>query len=145
MRLVCGSPTGYGLGVSISNPAGRRRISHIYPGASGAPGQIAARVASIIFASTDTAGAGVDALARRIYDSLTQGTIDRSLFTPAGNAYFTPQVLADYQASLAPLGAPTEFSRRGETLRVGMTLRFYRNDLQTGRITCGDLASVAAA
>jgi D-alanyl-D-alanine carboxypeptidase len=153
MLLTTGTNTGYGLGVNVSVPGGRRRISHggavsgyttsnevfpeeraaitvftnIYPGASGAPGQIAARVRSIIFAPSAAApDTAADALARRIYDGLVRGTIDRTLFTSAANAYFSAEALTDYQSSLAPLGAPTEFSRQGDTLRGGMKLRFYR-------------------
>ena len=63
--------------------------------------------------------------AKRIYDGLRQGTIDRSLFTANANAYFTDQVIADYAASLGALGAPTAFSASGETIRGGLTLRFY--------------------
>jgi CubicO group peptidase (beta-lactamase class C family) len=152
MLLAHGLSTGYGLGVSLGNPNGRRRVSHggavsgytttnevypdnraaitvftnIYPGASGATGQIASRVANTIFAPTATVDTMPDALARRIYDGLTRGILDRTLFTYAGNAYFSAEVLSDYQTSLAPLGAPAEFSKRGETLRGGMTLRFYR-------------------
>jgi hypothetical protein len=87
---------------------------------------MADRVASIIFAQVDTADAGARDLARRIYDGLTNGTIDRSLFTPAANAYFTQDVLSDYAASLAPLGPPTEFSSTGTSLRGGMSIRSYR-------------------
>ena len=147
-----GTATGYGLGVGIGAPGGRRRLAHggavsgyttsnriypddsaaivvftnIYPGAAGASGQMADRVASILFAQVDTADAGPRDLARRIYDGLTNGTIDRSLFTPAANAYFTQDVLSDYAASLAPLGPPTEFSSTGTSLRGGMSIRSYR-------------------
>ena len=98
--LDAGHATGYGLGVSISASVGRRRISHggavsgyttsnqiypddraaivvftnIYPGAAGAPGQIADRIAKIIFAPADTAGAAAQESARRIYDGLAKGT-----------------------------------------------------------------------
>lgn len=153
MLLNAGTNTGYGLGVNVSMPGGRRRISHggavsgyttsnevfpdqraaitvytnIYPGASGAPGQIAARIRNIIFASTASApDTAADALARKIYDGLLRGTVDRAFFTPAGSAYFSTEALADYQASLAPLGAPTEFARQGDAIRGGMKLRFYR-------------------
>jgi D-alanyl-D-alanine carboxypeptidase len=153
MLLNTGTNTGYGLGVNVSVPGGRRRVSHggavsgyttsnevfpderaaitvftnIYPGASGAPGQIAARIRSIIFAPTATApDTAADALARRIYDGLVQGAINRELFTAAANAYFSVEALADYKSSLAELGAPTEFTRQGDTLRGGMKLRFYR-------------------
>jgi D-alanyl-D-alanine carboxypeptidase len=147
-----GTAAGYGLGVSVSAPGGRRRISHggavsgyttsnvifpddraaivvftnIYPGAAGAPGQIAERIARVLFAPADTAGDAARALARRIYDGLMTGTIDRTLLTPSASAYFTPEVLADYAASLGPLGAPTEFAGGGESLRGGMTIRSYR-------------------
>jgi D-alanyl-D-alanine carboxypeptidase len=150
--LADGNATGYGLGVSISAPRGRRRISHggavsgyttsnhiypndrsaivvftnIYPGAAGAPERIAERIANTIFAPATTAVSDARELAQRIYDALTKGTIDRAVFTPAANAYFTQEVLTDYAASLAPLGSPTEFVATGESLRGGMTIRSYR-------------------
>ena len=149
--LQTGNATGYGLGVSISAPGGRRRISHggavsgygtsndiypddraaivvltnIYPGAINAAGRIAGRIASVIFPTTDTA-TGARELARRIYDELTKGTIDRARLTPAASDYFTQEVLADYAASLSPLGPPSEFAGTGESLRGGMMIRSYR-------------------
>ena len=150
--LEAGNATGYGLGVSISAPGGRRRISHggavsgyttsnqihpedrsaivvftnIYPGAAGAPERIAERIANIILAPAETAGAAAREVARRIYDGLTKATIDRAGLTPAANAYFTQEVLSDYAASLARLGSPAEFAASGESLRGGMTIRHYR-------------------
>jgi D-alanyl-D-alanine carboxypeptidase len=147
-----GTGTGYGLGVGIGTPGGRRRIAHggavsgyttsnniypddsaaivvftnIYPGAAGAAGQIAGRIAGVIFAQVDTTENSARDLARRIYDGLTQGTIDRALFTASANAYFSQQALADYAASLAPLGAPAEFAPTGKSLRGGMLIRSYR-------------------
>src|SRR5262249_37549577 len=143
--------TGYGLGVTVSAQGGRRRVSHggggfgytpihkiylddraaivvlanIYPGPSNAPRQISDRIARIIFPPTETGNAARD-LAQRIYDGLTKGTIDRALFTPAANAYFTSEVLSDYAASLAPLGSPTDFVATSESLRGGMTIRSFR-------------------
>jgi len=147
-----GTGTGYGLGVGIGTPGGHRNIGHggavsgyttanriypddsaaivvftnIYPGAAGAAGQIAQRIADVIFARVDSSEAAATALARRIYDGLVRGTIDRALFTEGANAYFTQEVVADYAASLAPLGAPSEFASNGEFLRGGMTIRSYR-------------------
>jgi CubicO group peptidase (beta-lactamase class C family) len=152
MLLESGISTRYGLGVSLSAPNGRRRVSHggavsgytttneiypddkaaivvftnIYPGASGATGQIAGAIAEVIFAQADSASLAARDLARRIYDGLAKGQIDRGLFTPDANAYFTEQVLADYAASLGPLGAPASFNAGGESLRGGMTIRSYR-------------------
>jgi CubicO group peptidase (beta-lactamase class C family) len=157
--LAAGNASGYGLGVTVGAQGGRRRISHggavsgytttnhvypddgaaivvftnIYPGGGGASGQIAGRIAGIIFAPADTAGAGARALARRIYDGLMRGTVDRSLLTPNASAFFTPDVLADYAASLGPLGAPAEFAGGGESLRGGMIIRGYR--IRAGGVT----------
>ena len=101
-------------------------FTNIYPGAAGAPDQIAGRIASVLFAESDEATMKARDLARRIYDGLAKGTIDRSLFSADANAYFTAEVLADYAASLGPLGAPSEFAQTGESLRGGMTIRSYR-------------------
>lgn len=160
--LTTGVPTNYGLGVNVSTPGGRRRISHggavsgytttnevypddkvaivvytnIYPGAAGAPGQIAGRIAAILFGgSASAASAAVHEQARRIYDGLMKGSIERSLFTDDANAYFTTEVLGDYASSLGPLGAPREFVPTGESLRGGMTIRSYR--IVAGGVTMG--------
>jgi D-alanyl-D-alanine carboxypeptidase len=150
--LQDGTGTGYGLGVGIGTPGGHRNIGHggavsgyttsnriypddstalvvftnIYPGAAGAAGQIAQRIAEALFARVDTADTGARDLARRIYDGLTRGTIDRTLLTAGANAFFSQEVLSDYAASLAPLGAPSEFASTGSSLRGGMTIRSYR-------------------
>lgn len=153
MLLSNGLSTGYGLGVRVISGIGaRRRITHggavsgytttndvfpdhgaavvvftnIYPGAAGATGQIAGRIASIIFAQTDTAAVKARELARRIYDGLAKGTLDPGLFTEDAKAYFSKAVIADYATSLGPLGDPTEFTPTGESLRGGMTIRSYR-------------------
>ncbi|HKA57997.1 MAG TPA: serine hydrolase domain-containing protein, partial [Gemmatimonadales bacterium] len=147
-----GTATGYGLGVGVGTGGGRRRIAHggavsgyttsnriypddsvaivvftnIYPGAAGASGQIAERIASVIFARADTGDARATEAARRIYEGLTKGTIDRALLTPSASAYFTAEVLSDYAASLSPLGSPSEFTLTDTSLRGGMTIRSYR-------------------
>ena len=152
MLLENGVSTHYGLGVGVGMSAGRRRISHggavsgyttsnevypddraaivvftnIYPGAAGAPAQIAGRIAGVLFQQADEAKDRARESARRIYDGLAKGTLDRSLFTAEANAYFTAEVIADYQKSLAPLGPPAEFDATGESLRGGMTIRSYR-------------------
>jgi CubicO group peptidase (beta-lactamase class C family) len=151
MLLESGNTTGYGLGVQLRMTGGRRRIIHggavsgyttsnqvfpddraaivaftnIYPGAANAPGMIADRIARVLFPEPQTNAAAL-AQARRIYDGLMKGAIDRSMFTPSANAFFTADVLADYAKSLAPLGAPSEFTAGGEGLRGGMILRSFR-------------------
>ena len=153
MLLQSGLSTRYGLGVNVGTGiGGRRRLSHggavsgytttndiypdhntavvvftnIYPGAAGATGQIAGRIAGILFAQTDSAATAARDLARRIYDGLAKGSFEAGRFTENAKAYFTPEVIADYAASLGPLGASTEFVSTGESLRGGMTIRSYR-------------------
>jgi CubicO group peptidase (beta-lactamase class C family) len=148
--LTAGNATGYGLGVQVRVVGGKRRLSHggavsgyttanlvypddkaaitvftnIYPGAADAPGAIANRIANIILAPPP-ANATALAQAQKIYEGLMKGTIDRSLFTASANAFFTAEVLKDYAASLAPLGAPTEFTAGGDSLRGGMVIRGF--------------------
>ena len=166
MLLENGLSTRYGLGVSLAAPGGRRRVSHggavsgyttaneiypeeraaivvftnIYPGAAGAPGQIAGRIAGIVFERADEAAVAAREQARKIYTGLMRGTIDRSLLTTDLSAFFTQQVLSDYAASLGPLGVPTEFTSAGESLRGGMVIRSFR--IRAGRYTL-DLTTMA--
>jgi CubicO group peptidase (beta-lactamase class C family) len=146
--LANGAPTGYGLGVSVAMAGGRRRISHggevsgftaqndVYPDdktaiavlvnidANNASGQIAGRISSTLFATAGDSSAAVDQ-ARGIFTSLQQAEINRSLFTPNMNAYFTPQALRDFADSLGKLGAPSSFTQAAQNLRGGMVFRRF--------------------
>lgn len=150
MLLKNGTATGYGLGVDVGTNDGRRLISHsgevsgftaendIYPDdhtaivvltnldATGAPGQIAGRIADLLFAATDAATVKSTAQAKAIFLGLQHGSIDRSLFTPNANAYFSSAALSDFASSLGPLGTPTEFTQTRQALRGGMTFRAFR-------------------
>jgi len=155
VRTARGVGTGYGFGVSVGMADDHRFLSHgggvsgftarntVYPDdraavvvlanqdATNAAGQIATKVGRLILEIPD---AGTDPSvepARRVFEGLQRGRIDRSLFTANANAYFTDRALADFAASLAPLGAPKEFTQRGQSLRGGMTLRIYRVGLPT--------------
>lgn len=149
--LKNGLSTHYALGVSVGSQTGHRALSHggevsgftaeniVFPDdraaivvltnqdAAGASSLIANGISPLLFATAD------DPLtaqrleqARRIFEGLQQGKIDRSLFTEDANFYFSEQALKDFAASLAPLGAPQEFNQVGQALRGGMTLRVYR-------------------
>ena len=150
MLLANGTSTGYGLGVDVSAPGGHRLIAHggevsgfttqnsIYPDdraavvvmtnldATGAPGQIAARIADVLFGATDVATEQAVAQAKSIFAGLQRGAIDRALFSGNANAYFSDQALADFASSLGPLGAPAEFTQARQSLRGGMILRRFR-------------------
>jgi hypothetical protein len=94
--------------------------------ASGASGQIASRIANVLFASNDPAIASTTAQMQKIFEGLQHGQIDRSQFTSNANAYFNDQALKDFASSLGPLGKWQEFVQSSQSLRGGMTLRRYR-------------------
>jgi hypothetical protein len=86
-------------------------------GFSNAPDAIADAIAQLLLASSDDTQ-----VARALFASLSRGEIERARFTVNGNAYFDAQTLADYAASLGPLGAPDRVVRRGSKgLRGGLT------------------------
>ena len=87
---------------------------------------IANQISQILFATEDKLADSRTAQAKAIFEGLQKGTIDRSLFTSNANFYFSDQALKDFQASLAPLGAPTGFTQTRTALRGGMTYRSYR-------------------
>ncbi len=150
--LESGVGSRYGLGVNVALVNERRQIAHggavsgyasanriypderaaivvlsnIYPGAAEPAARIAERIATVIFEATDADAAKALDQARRIFADLQKGKIDRALFTPNANAYFSDQVLSDYKSSLKPLGAPKEFVQVTRNLRGGMTCRTFR-------------------
>jgi D-alanyl-D-alanine carboxypeptidase len=144
-----GLGTGYGLGIGISRQSGHRALAHsggvsgftsqniVFPDegaavvaftnedSSNASAAVAREIAPLLLEKDDPAAAGKVAQARKIFESLQHGTVDRSLFTSNANAYFDEQALQDYGSSLGPLGTPEEFVQVGSALRGGMTMREY--------------------
>jgi len=147
--LKNGLGTGYGLGVDVGTQFGHRALSHggevsgytaenvVFPDervavvvltnqdAANASSAIARGIAPLLLASDDPATPEKLAQARKIFDGLQHGTVDRSLFTDNGNFYFDQQALQDFAASLGPLGTPEEFVQAHQALRGGMKLRVY--------------------
>jgi CubicO group peptidase (beta-lactamase class C family) len=151
VALNDGKNTGYGLGVFIRD-SGRRAITHtgeavgflssnaVYPDdraaivvltnswSGGAAGRLARDLPKIVLPppAQDAAAKAAAAHARTVYDQLRAGHLDRSLLTENANYYFTPQAIADYRSSLAPLGEPTAFEPAGKpTLRGGYVIQGY--------------------
>jgi D-alanyl-D-alanine carboxypeptidase len=150
VELKNGLATHYGLGVGIGTEDGHRALSHggevsgftaeniVFPDervavvvltnqdAAGAASEIAHGIAPLLFTTNDPAMAGKQEQARKIFEGLQRGTIDRSLLTDNANFYFSDQALKDFAGSLGPLGTPEEFNQVHQGLRGGMTLRVYR-------------------
>ena len=101
-------------------------FSNIYPGAAAPAARIAERIATVIFEPADAEAAKALNQARQVFADLQKGKIDRALFTPNANAYFSDEALRDYASSLKPLGAPRESIQVTQSLRGGMTCRSFR-------------------
>ena len=147
VKLKDGKGTHYGLGVEVMDRNGRRSIEHsgevsgfvsdnvvlVDDGAAVAvlTNQDAVGAASTIahLAAPVVAGYPLTAPEQQaldIYRGLQQGHIDRSLLSPNLNDYFTPEAIADFKNSLAPLGEPLMFRQTRESLRGGMTFRAFQ-------------------
>ncbi|HYR77110.1 MAG TPA: serine hydrolase domain-containing protein [Pyrinomonadaceae bacterium] len=155
--LKNGLATRYGLGMAVNTEAGTRALSHggevsgftaenlVFPekrvaivaltnqDAAGAAGAIAHGIAPLLLASDDAATPQKLAQAKKIFDGLQHGTIDRSLFTDNANAYFSAQALKDFAGGLQPLGPPQDFVQVNQGLRGGMISRSYRIRFANGK------------
>jgi len=69
---------------------------------------------------------------KSILTGMQTSHIDRSLFTDDCNAYFTADTLADFQSTLAPLGAITNVKRLTPHQRGGMTGAIYEATFANG-------------
>jgi D-alanyl-D-alanine carboxypeptidase len=147
--LKNGLGTNYGLGVGVQSELGHRSLSHggevsgftsenvVFPDeriavivltnldATDASGTITKGIAPLLLATDDQATPDKLAQARKIFEGLQHGTIDRSLFTDNANFYFNEEAIKDFANSLAPLGTPDEFVQLSQELRGGMKLRVY--------------------
>jgi CubicO group peptidase (beta-lactamase class C family) len=144
-----GLGTHYGLGVDVNSQAGHRALSHggevsgftaqniVFPDdraavvvltnqdAASASGVIASGIAPLLFATTDPATPAKLEQAKKIFEGLQHGTVDRSLFTDNANSYFSEPALKDFASGLGPLGPSQSFVQASQGLRGGMTLRVY--------------------
>jgi len=147
--LPNGISTNYGLGVSIRDMNGHHAILHggeavgflssniVFPydreavvvlvnaWFGNAHDQISRGITDVLHPQ-GAADEQATAAARRLYDQLRSGRLDRSLLTANANYYFTDAVLRDYRDSLGPLGDPQSFTADGPArLRGGFVNRNY--------------------
>jgi CubicO group peptidase (beta-lactamase class C family) len=145
-----GLGTRYSLGLGVRRESGHRMLEHdgevigftaanaVFPDdgvaiaaltnqdAAGAAGEIADKIRPMLFAVDDPATGRKLEQARKIFEGLQHGTIERGLFTDNANDYFSQDALHDFAGSLGPLGKPAEFKELGKNLRGGMTARWYQ-------------------
>jgi CubicO group peptidase (beta-lactamase class C family) len=155
VKLKDGKGTGYGLGVQVGDRNGHRYIEHsgevsgfvseniVFPDdkaavtvltnedASSAASALGRRITPLVLDGAPAAGpsnaetAAAEKRAQEIFTGLQDGKLDRSQLTPLCDAYFTPEAIDDFAASLKPLGVPTSFQQVEELKRGGMTFRVF--------------------
>jgi CubicO group peptidase (beta-lactamase class C family) len=147
VKLADGKGTHYGLGVFVLEQGGYTIIEHsgeVSGFVSDNAAVIDDGVAIAVLTNQDAVGAAstitklalpvlegtpptpAEQQAIDIFHGLQQGRIDRSLLAPNLSDYFTPEAVADFQASLAPLDEPLSFKQVRESLRGGMTFRVFQ-------------------
>lgn len=153
VMLKDGTNSGYALGLFVGSEHGHPYLEHsgevsgfvseniVFPKshaaivvltnemASPAASAIARAITPFVLAKRNPA----ETQAMQVLLGLEQGKIDRAEFTAWCNAYFNPQTLADYQTSLAPLGAPASIIQTDQSLRGGMTFRAFRVTFPNGK------------
>jgi CubicO group peptidase (beta-lactamase class C family) len=163
VKLANGKNSNYGLGVFALTQGGRRVVEHsgeavgflseniVYPDDktavvvfvnadfSNAFTNIAEQISALVLPAksvTPDAEAAQTAAARKLFDAIRAGTLDRTLMTDNWNYYFTPTAAADYKESLAPLGDPVSFRLiRAPRLRGGFVNRNYEVTFADRKLT----------
>jgi D-alanyl-D-alanine carboxypeptidase len=150
VKLTNGKGTDYGLGVDVGVRNGHRFVSHtgeetgfvsanmVFPDdheavvvltnqdASRAASLIANDVARIAFNIGPAIPKDPDAAQiLTMLNDLAVGKIDMSRLNANAQSYFSPAVLADYRASLAPLGPVLGLHELGHQARGGMVFHRY--------------------
>jgi len=150
VKLNNGTSTHYALGLTLATLSGHRVIEHggeetgfvsdnmVFPDDHAAvavlTNQDASRAASIIAKRITLIAFGISPLdtsdphtARvvALLGTLAQGHIAMAELNANAQSYFTPAVLADYAASLAPLGPPLSARERAHDDRGGMVERVF--------------------
>ncbi|RFP17879.1 class A beta-lactamase-related serine hydrolase [Duganella sp. BJB488] len=149
--LSDGVGTNYGLGMFVhATPEGRLRWDHggevsgfrsqntLFPhddtaivvltnGGGAASEQVTGEIASLLFApAADSAAPLALSKVRTLFAQLQTGHPDRSMMSDALNAYFSDQVVADFAASLKPLGEVESIVETRSDRRGGLVYRFFR-------------------
>jgi D-alanyl-D-alanine carboxypeptidase len=150
VRLRNGTPTNYAPGVSVSDSQGHPKLSYggavsgfvslntVWPdqGAavvvlanedgSRAPQIITEQIATLLLSEKDDPQSeAASQQARRTFDGLLAGKIDRELLTQNADAYFTREILEDASTSLNALGPVESLKQTSVESRGGMTYRHF--------------------
>ena len=147
--LKSGTASNYGLGISVRQIAGHKALEHsgevsgysaeniVFPNdgtavivfvnqdSTDASEQIGQRVTEILFRENEERTTAETARARKAFEGLQHGSIDRAMFTENALSYFVPQAIDDFRTSLEPLGTLTEFRQISRHDRGGFVICGY--------------------
>lgn len=159
VKLKDGGATHYALGLDVSKRDGKLELEHsgevsgfvseniVYADdkaavavltnqdAVSAASSIGRQIGNLILNRPGQDTAESEAKAAAIFAGLQEGKIDRALFTPNCNAYFSEEALQDFSQSLKPLGKLISFRQVRTSLRGGMTFHGYRAVFPTQQLT----------
>jgi D-alanyl-D-alanine carboxypeptidase len=159
VKLKDGGSTHYALGLDVKRRDGHLELEHsgevsgfvsesvVYPDdkaavavltnqdAISAASTIGHQIGNLILNRADSDFSESEAKASAIFAGLQDGKIDRALFTPNCNAYFSEEALQDFSQSLKPLGKPISFRQFRTSLRGGMTFLAYHVAFATQQLT----------
>jgi CubicO group peptidase (beta-lactamase class C family) len=150
VKLKNGDSTHYALGLQLGDFDGVRTISHsgevsgflavntVLPSKNAAVvvlsnedginviGSVSRQIAALLVNPEQKASSAAEIKqVETILSGLQSGHIDRSLFSPDANSYFSELAIHDYSQSLSKLGKLESVIRTRERLRGGMTQRVY--------------------
>jgi CubicO group peptidase (beta-lactamase class C family) len=159
-KLKNGQGTSYGLGVTVGHRGKHRFVEHsgeetgfvaenlVLPDdgdavvvltnqdASRAARVIAQQIVRIAFAiPPGDPGDKHVALMLSMLDGLAHGHVDTARLNENAASYFSPAVLADYRASLAPLGPALGVRERSHEDRGGMVFRVWEASFPARNVT----------
>jgi D-alanyl-D-alanine carboxypeptidase len=147
--LANGAGTQYALGLDVRLWSERRVIGHsgetsgfishnvMYPDqraaivvltnsdAADAATAIGDKLRDLVFESVSPVDTARREEARRIFDGLRQGKLDRTLLSDNANAYFSAETVYDIAEGIAPLGPVNSFELIETGTRGGMDFRIY--------------------
>lgn len=149
--LTGGTGTNYGLGLFVrTTPEGRLRWDHggevsgfrsqntVFPnddvaivvltnGGGSTSDKVTAEIEALLFApSADTSAALALNKVRALFTQLQAGNPDRSMMSEGLNGHFSDQVVADFAASLKPMGEVESIVETRSNRRGGLVYRFFR-------------------
>ena len=148
--LSSGVGTRYALGLGVQMSSERRILSHggetsgflshnvIYPeqraaivvltnsDAADAAKAIGDKLQDVVFEIVSPLDTARRLEARRIFDGLRKGKLDRTLLSRNADEYFTAEMVRDIARGIAPLGPVKSFELVSAGTRGGMDVRVYR-------------------